>query len=105
MSTSNTMFNLPARDLLLHYRWYVLSRWRPSTASSFWVLILVALSLLWTFHQVARVSVLHGEQRLQITSQYNQATWKCNRFTDRIARQSCLDQRVAHAIEEPTSLL
>ncbi len=93
MSTENTIFNLPMRDSGLHIRWHVLPRWQPSLAGSCWVLILFALSLLWTFHQVARDSVRHGEQRLQTIGLYNQATWKCNSFTDRIARQNCLEQR------------
>jgi hypothetical protein len=63
--------------------------------SSVWpgvVLILVALGLLWAFHQLARGTVQQSELRLQSISMYNKATWHCNALGNQTTRNNCLSQ-------------
>jgi hypothetical protein len=72
--------------------------WLTCQPSSTWAslaLILLALGLLWTFHQVALGIVQRSELRLQIISEYNAATWRCNGLSSQVARKSCLSRRKA----------
>lgn len=93
MSTNNTMRNFPMLQSGLHLSRHGLSTCLHSSAWPCLVLILVALGLLWSFHQVTRGFVQQSELRLQIISVYNKATWHCNSLSDQIARENCLSQR------------
>jgi hypothetical protein len=104
MSTNSTACGFPVRESGQHSRWLGWLSRQPSSSWTCLALILLALGLLWTFHQVTLGIVQRSELRLQIINEYNAATWRCNSLSSRVARQSCLLQRKELASEIATRL-
>lgn len=101
MSTNSTMLGSPMRQSGLHLLQQGISNWLHLSAWPPIALVFVAVGLLWAFHQVTRGIVQQSEIRLQITSEYNKATWQCNSLSGQVTRKNCLAKRTVIASTVP----